>query len=116
GAALAPSWLMARNPRSSWYALSEGALNLQARSVGFGDNGNPSFLARRQQHQNATASTSVVFRPVHDRAGGRTAVELRRRAGPGDPAAGTLVASAPLPGDGDAPVLLKIEAEGARYR
>ena len=137
GQALAPYWLMARNPRSRWYSLGDGALNLQARPVGLGDNGNPSFLARRQQHQNAAASTSVVFRPVRDgdgaglaafqndeywyaigigRAAGRTAVELRRRAGPGDPAAGTLLDSAPLAGEGGAPVQLKIEADGARYR
>jgi alpha-N-arabinofuranosidase len=137
GAALAPYWLTVRNPRPRWHSLADGALRLEARPVGLGDNGNPSFVARRQQHLNAVAETQVTFRPQHDgdsaglaafqnddhyfavglgRAGELDVIELRRRAGPDDPAEGTVIASEPLPVGPDMPVRLRIEAEGRRYR
>ena len=136
GDALAPYWLMARNPRSAWYSLSGGALRLEARPTGLGDNGNPSFLARRQQHINATAETALRFAPSRDgdsaglaafqnddywyaiglgHEGGRDVVQLRRRAGPEDPATGTILASEPIEASAAAPLRLRIEAEGPRY-
>ena len=129
--------MMARNPRSSWYRLDHGSLVLDARPIGLGGMGNPSFLARRQQHIDATASTLVRFQPAHegDEAGltifqnddywyaiaigmdgGRPVVQLRRRAGAAESASGAVVATAPLPGAAGEPIRLRIQAEGARYR
>jgi xylan 1,4-beta-xylosidase len=133
GRALPPYWMMMRNPREAWYALAGGRLRLRPRPVGLGDFGNPSFLARRQQHRDATATTSVRFRPTRegDEAGlaalqndeywysialasraGHPVVELKRRAGPKDPAAGVVIASAPIAAG---PVRFRIEAKGGRY-
>ncbi|HEU0100389.1 MAG TPA: glycoside hydrolase family 43 protein [Allosphingosinicella sp.] len=133
GPALPPYWMMMRNPRERWHRLAGGRLVLRPRPVGLGDSGNPSFLARRQQHMDATASTLVRFRPAGPgdeaglaalqsdeywysvalawRAGGRV-VELKRRAGPGDPAEGVVLVSAPV---GDGPLRLRIDAKGDRY-
>jgi alpha-N-arabinofuranosidase len=63
--------MMMRNPRSRWYTVADGALTLTARPEGLSDFANPSFLARRQQHADATATTVVRFEPQHegDRAG-----------------------------------------------
>jgi len=137
GPALPHSWMMMRNPRERWYALSGGELRIEARSVPLGGFGNPSFLARRQQHLNASASTIVRFTAVKDgdsaglaalqndeyffylavaRRGGRPVIELRRRAGPGDPTEGALIASAPLRTAFGAPVRLRIDAQKADYR
>jgi xylan 1,4-beta-xylosidase len=66
GPKLPAYWMMLRNPRSTWFKVENGAVSLQARPVGLGDNANPSFLARRQQHQNAAAETVVRFTPEKD--------------------------------------------------
>ena len=133
---LPPSWMMMRNPRQTWFDLSStpGSLTLQARAVDLGDNANPSFLARRQQHQNASAETVVDFAPARDgdRAGlaalqsddfwyflavardqGVTKIELRRRAGPSDAADGVIIAEAAPAMAGS--VKLKVVARGALY-
>ena len=133
-AKLPPSWMMLRNPREQWFSLEDGSLRLEARPLPLGSGGNPSFLARRQQHPNASAATIVDFTPRDegDEAGlaafqsddywyllavgledGKRVVRLRRRAGPGDPARGAVIAAAPISADG--PVRLKVEAEGPRY-
>jgi alpha-N-arabinofuranosidase len=135
-AALPPYWMTMRNPRSRWWSLGNGQLTLQARGVGIGDFGNPSFWGRRQQHMNASASTLVRFAPARDgdHAGlvtlqndefwyflavtledGRPVVELERRAGPSDPAAGVRIASAPLDVAAGAPVYLRADARGGSY-
>lgn len=131
-AALGPEWMMMRNPRERWYRLAAGALTLTPREVGLGDNGNPSFLARRQSHANATVTTRLRFAGTRGRAGlaalqnddywfaiavartnqGRV-VRLLRRAGVDEPKAGRVVAEAPLAGAG--PVELRARAAGARY-
>src|SRR3546814_18900141 len=67
GPALPLDWMMLRNPAGHWYRLGGGA-TLDARAVGLSDHGNPSFLARRQQHLNASITTRVRFPPAHDRA------------------------------------------------
>jgi alpha-N-arabinofuranosidase len=132
---LGPEWIMMRNPRERWYAVTGGTLRLQPRAVGLSDLGNPSFLARRQQHMFASASTSVRFRPAAGQKAGITAlqndeywfllsladrngrpeVRLERRAGPADPADGVLLASAPIPRAHRGPVQLRIRARGGAY-
>jgi len=137
GPSLPLHWMMARNPRSRWYRLDHGSLVLDARPIGLGGMGNPSFLARRQQHIDATASTLVRFQPAQegDEAGltifqnddywyaiaiglegGRSVVQLRRRAGAAESASGAIIASAPLPAAAGEPIRLRIQAEGPRYR
>ena len=129
---LGHEWMMMRNVREPWHELSGGALRLKARPVTLSDFKNPSFVGRRQQHMYATGSTSVRFAPQQgDRAGlvaiqndefwyllsvandrGSTEVRLERRAGADQPAAGTLIASAPLNVTAGSPVRLRIRARG----
>ncbi len=136
GAALPPYWMMLRQPRERWHELRTGALHLRARAPALGDGGNPSFLARRQQHMNGSAATAVRFAPARDgdRAGlaalqsddhwyllalerenGRPVVALRRRAGAADATDGVRVASAPLDLRPGAPLFLRIDARGPAY-
>ena len=133
--ALGPEWMMMRNPRESWHNIAGGVLKLQPRSVSLSDFGNPSLLARRQQHMFADASTSVRFTPAPGQKAGIVAlqndefwyllsvanqdgqrqVRLERRAGPNDPAAGTLLASAALPNNLRGPIQLRIRARGGSH-
>lgn len=139
GAKLPPYWMMLRNPRTDWFSLEGGALKLQARGVGLGDNANPSFLTRRQQHQNATAETVVRFTPAKDgdRAGlavfqnddywifvglkrvdGKLAVVVDRREGPKAPAEGETIAGVDADTFGiveGQPLALRIEVRGNAY-
>jgi alpha-N-arabinofuranosidase len=133
---LPPYWMMMRNPRETWFDLNRhpGALTLTARPVGLGDSANPSFLARRQQHQNAEAETTLREAPARegDRAGlaalqsddywyalsaarreGRAVIELRGRAGAEQDRQGELLASRDLAGEG--PVRLRITVRGGLY-
>jgi len=134
-ARLAPDWMMLRNFQSEWWRISGGWLQLRARSTGLGDLGNPSLLARRQQHLNASATTKVRFDPKGDseaglvafqndqywyflaigRAAGKGVIRVRRRAGGNEPVAGIVLASAPLPTPSALPVQLRIDARGAAY-
>jgi xylan 1,4-beta-xylosidase len=134
GPDLPPHWLMMRNPRERWWSLNGGALALTPRSVGLGDNGNPSFLGRRQQHMNGDAEVTLLSLPQAEgerfglaalqndafwytisavRRGGRVHLEVRRRAGEAEAAAGVLLAETPLEGSG--PIRLAVEARGADY-
>lgn len=131
GQALGPHWMMMRNPRETWHRLADGALTLTPRAEGLGDNANPSFLARRQQHQIANASTLVDFTPTGGAQAGLAALQsddywfaiavagdpreirVTRRAGPSDPKDGTLVARAPAP---EGRVRLRIRGDRDRYR
>jgi alpha-N-arabinofuranosidase len=135
GPKLPPYWMMMRNPRERWYALDGGSLRLDPRPVGLGDLGNPSFLARRQQHIDASASTRLRFSPLEGEKaglaalqsdeywyllsvaleGGRRIVKLERRAGPDQPASGVTLASAPLGQGSGKPVYLRIEARADKY-
>ncbi len=128
-------WMMMRNPREQWHGLRGGSLVLAARPVRLGDNGNPSYFGRRQQHLDATAATQVTFEPTGGaeaglavlqsdeyffalaiaRENGRDIVRLRRRAGPSEPAEGVAIASAPL-GGGSGPVILRVETDSLTYR
>jgi len=137
GPELPPYWMMMRNPRETWFDLSSrpGWLSLTPRPVGLGDNGNPSFLARRQQHMYASAETTLRWAPSRDgdQAGmaalqsddfwysltvtqveGRRQIQLRRRAGPDQSPDGEVIASAPVEAT-DAPVRLRIVARADRY-
>jgi alpha-N-arabinofuranosidase len=125
-------WMTMRNPRERWYALRGGALELRARPVGLADSANPTFLARRQQHLHASATTRLrlesggaplqaglvalqnddywYFLAVRQ-AGGRSSVELQRRAG-GET---SVLASTPLRIRAGAAVYLRIAARGGAY-
>ncbi len=133
---LRPYWMMLRNRQGKWWRIADGALHLDARGVALGELGNPSLLARRQQHLNAVATTRLSFKPKSDlaeagmvalqndehwyflaigRENGTRVVRLRRRAGMQEPADGTVLASVPLPLSTQAPVHLRIEARGHSY-
>jgi alpha-N-arabinofuranosidase len=134
--ALPPHWMMMRNPRERWWSIEEGAVRVQARPVALGDNGNPSLLARRQQHMNASARTLVRFDPASEgeEAGlvalqsddywyflavgqqdGQPVVRLRRRAGEGEPRTGTILRQASLPVPAGTPIHLRVDARGSEY-
>jgi xylan 1,4-beta-xylosidase len=143
GAKLAPYWMQIRATETGWYRLSQGSLAIDARPVAIGGSGQPAFLGRRLQHHWATAQTAVTFTPLRpgDRAGivamqdmahfyalslqrtaAGTVIALEKRDGSGDPADGTLVASAPFAGTtvrlrivtrGDACDFLYAGADGA---
>ncbi|HVI99380.1 MAG TPA: glycoside hydrolase family 43 protein [Sphingomonas sp.] len=135
GPALPLDCMMLRTPAERWYRLGDGA-TIEARAVGLGDHGNPSFLARRQQHLNASVTTRVRFTPAHDgdraglaafqnddywfflgieQVGGKAMIRLDRRAGEDAPKAGTMVAEAPLDVAAGTPIELRITARGGRY-
>jgi alpha-N-arabinofuranosidase len=124
-------WMTLRNPVGNWWRIRGGTLEIDPRAIGFGNHSNPSLLARRQQHLNATVTTQVRFRPVGDaEAGiialqndehwyflavgndhGKALVRLRERSGGGEPI-GTVVRQAALP---NGPVQLRITARGGKY-
>lgn len=58
---LAPSWIMLRTPKETWWQLdpSAGQLRLTPRADVLSERANPSFLARRVQHAHFTASTAL---------------------------------------------------------
>lgn len=132
--ALAPYWLTVRNPKARWHRVAGGALEITPRPERIGEPAQPSYLARRQQHMNASASTRLRFDAatpgtkaglvayqneahyyfigvVNDR--GRRLVRVERRAGAGDPVDGVVLAAAPLQGSG--PLRLRISARGGTY-
>lgn len=134
---VSPYWLTPRNPREGWSRFADGGLVLRARPVPLGARANPSFLARRQQHQNAIATTVVRLGARHDgdEAGlaafqnetfwyliavgsrdGRPVIRLKRRAGEAEPESGVEIASASLGIRPGRRVWLRAEAEGATYR
>ncbi|QNM84036.1 glycoside hydrolase family 43 protein [Sphingomonas sabuli] len=134
GARLPPGWMMMRNPRQLWWSLQSGQLLLQPRAVALGDQGNPSFLARRQQHLQASATTSVRidsrtgeaglvalqnddywYAIVVGHDGGHPTITVKRRAGPDDPKVGKVVASRRLATQPGLPVQLRIRADGPAY-
>lgn len=63
GKALSRDWFFLRTVKEPWYSLSgkKGQLVLKLRPQTVAGKGNPSYLARRQQHARFTASTSVWF-------------------------------------------------------
>ena len=138
GPELAPYWLRIRTPRERWYDFTAhpGSLTLRARPEHLRGLAQPSYLGRRQQHMNATATTVMRYAPGRqgDRAGlaafqnddfyylmsvtlqeGRPFIQVHRAAGRGQGADPELVASAPLRGRSGAPLYLRIQAKRDRY-
>lgn len=131
---LAPSWLMVRTPRTRWWHVGARGLSLTPRPERIGEAGQPSFVARRQQHLHAIAETQVdadltglgekaglvayqneahyYFVGIVVEGGGRV-VRVERRASAGDPIDGVVLASRPLAGKG--PVRLRITGRGGAY-
>jgi alpha-N-arabinofuranosidase len=130
---LPPYWMMLRNPKGDWWRISGGALEIQPKPNAFAEHGNPSLLARRQQHLNAVATTKISFDPQSDdaeagliamqsdeywyflavgREHGKRVIRVRRRAGGQEAADGVVLASALAP---STPVRLRIEAHGPSY-
>jgi xylan 1,4-beta-xylosidase len=62
---LAPTWMFVRTPREQWWSLTErpGHLRLRLRAATLADRANPSFVARRLQHQRFSAYTCVEMAP-----------------------------------------------------
>lgn len=127
-------WLSPRGPADAWLATGDGALRLTAQPDGLGDPGRPAFIARRQQHLFAEASTAVSIEPdargeaglaafqndafffalgVGADSSGAREVRLRRRAGEDSPRRGDTIAAARLSGGG--PVRLRIVAREEAY-
>jgi alpha-N-arabinofuranosidase len=138
GTELAPYWQVIRTPHERWYDLasSPGSLVLRPRHADFGPTAQPSFVGRRQQHLEASASTAIRYAPTADgdkaglvafqndqyyyflavaRAEGRDVVRLEKHAGASTGPEGLVVASAPLRIPSRDPVFLKIQARGGRY-
>ncbi|MEI9928440.1 MAG: family 43 glycosylhydrolase [Sphingomonas sp.] len=136
GTKLPAYWMMMRNPAHALVCARSRRARAHRASRRLGDDANPSFLARRQQHTDATAETLVRFAPGHDgdRAGlvvlqnddywtfvgvamqaGKRVVTLESRNGPSQPSVGVPIASAPLTGAAGAPLRLRVRAKGAAY-
>ena len=63
GDRLSRQWIGVRTPRAPFYRVANGDLILRS-TTPIGDlSGAPAFVARRQQHSNATVSTTVTFTP-----------------------------------------------------
>jgi alpha-N-arabinofuranosidase len=66
---LAREWNFLRTPREAWWSLKDGSLFMTPRPVALNSvhrkdmmlNGNPSFLGRRRQHHDFTATTTLVL-------------------------------------------------------
>lgn len=128
-------WMMMRTPHDQWWRLGGGSLSLRPRSVAIGDHGQPSLIARRQQHMDADASTELRFDPREgEEAGlvalqdddhfltialsrdhGHLSVRAAQRTGPADPTTGITIARAAVPDSARRPLWLKISARKGRY-
>ncbi len=135
GSAPGHEWLQVRTPARPWFELAHGQLRIQPLGVGLDARRNPSFLARRQQHQHFDASTQLVPPAAAGVAAGLAAYQNQdhwyfigvRRAGDGlqvflerDGGAGAQsVADALLPAAArDAAtqsIRLRISGDGGRY-
>ncbi|HEY7087798.1 MAG TPA: hypothetical protein VH518_06885, partial [Tepidisphaeraceae bacterium] len=63
-AALDPAWLSFRRQPGQWWRIDGGALKLRPRPVRLtSPRQNPSFLARRQQHADYEAQTTIALSP-----------------------------------------------------
>ena len=135
---LRSTWTFLRTVRERWEETTShpGWLTIQARSASLEGPGQPSFVARRQQHAWATASAAMRYRPLvsGDKAGivafqssdaffflgvtladGRPVIQLEQRTGPRSAATTTVVASTPLDASPDSTLYLRIRARGGSY-
>lgn len=125
-------WVMIRTPKENWYSASAGVLSLKARPEAIGSDGNPSFLALRQRHADASVTTTLRFAPKIDgeraglvafqnsnafyflsavREGGKLSVCVNKRDTKDGPANGTVLACAPA---SEGPLTLKIAITGGK--
>ena len=132
GPELPKSWMTMRIPTSRWWSVKGGTLNIEARKDKIGGHEQPSIWARRQQHMNATVSTTVRFTPEADgdkaglvalqnddfywfvglvRDGGKTLVRVEKRAGKDDPVDGVVVAERAVSLKSGQPLNLKIDVK-----
>nr|WP_276514241.1 hypothetical protein [Actinomadura citrea] len=127
GPELDPAWNMLRTPRERWWSLTErpGHLRLRVRPETLADVANPSFLGRRQQHQDFAAFTSLDFAPADEERAGLALVQNNdfhvllvstsqgvRLVGREQGAETVLAAGPAVPG----PVRLAFEAHGRWYQ
>lgn len=65
---LDPNWCFLRTPHTQWYTIAApaGTLSMRVRPETCSGSGNPSFLARRQQHLQGSATVAMRFRPETD--------------------------------------------------
>lgn len=130
-APLGPAWLFIKEFGDEWHEVVDGRLSIHPLSVGLGDEGAPSLVARRIQHRRSlsTASLDLPGTGARHEAGlmlfrsdlfyiaigltrterGDAVLRIRRRAGAEDPARGVVLTELPVPGQpGDS---LKLRAE-----
>ena len=135
---LAPYWTFIRTPRAPFYDLTShpGWLTVDASSASLGAHAHLSFVGRRQEHLNASASTAMVYSPPAEGdvaglvafetdesnyllgvtlADGKRVVEVVERNGQANGGRPVVLATAPLTSSPSAPVYLKITARGAQY-
>lgn len=130
GSRLRPEWM---TMRGATVRLAGGDLMLAPTRDGLGDFGRPAFVARRQQHAEAVATTELRFAPREGemaglaalqndeyfltiaitRRNGRDLIRVARRAGPGEPRDGVTIAERPVALAGA--IGLRITARGGRY-
>ena len=138
GRELKPNWMFIRTPRERWYDLTShpGWLTIQARPEDIGRRAQASFVGRRQQHLEASASTAMRYVPrkAGDKAGlvafqnddyyyflgvaqngEETVVQVEMHAGPTTAGDRVVIASAPIAASASTTVYLKIQARGDKY-
>ena len=133
-ALLPNNWLFIRIPKTQWWHSGDGQLTIEARNERIGDTAQPSVVARRVQHMNMVATTSMRFTPagVGDEAGlialqsdeyyfalgagvneeGETVLRLRHRHGADMPARGEILNEIPLDAEPGTAIQLRIEVRG----
>jgi xylan 1,4-beta-xylosidase len=73
--ALDPAWNLLRTPREPWLQVEAGVASLAFRPVALTERVNPSFLARRQQHAQFTATTQLHVPAAPGRSAGLVAFQ-----------------------------------------
>jgi alpha-N-arabinofuranosidase len=138
GAALPDYWMTPRVPKSSWYRMNAGHLEISPQKVSLGAMKQPSMIGRRQQHLYASATTKIDQIPIETAtetgltafqnddyfyaigvsrsANGVRTLILRQKTGPDDPESGTIISSTELDSSIEFPLYLKIDAQGDQYR
>jgi alpha-N-arabinofuranosidase len=134
---LGADWMFLRTPHEAWYHTDPGkGLSLKLRSETLAGRGNPSYLARRQQHLHCLVTTQLQFDPAgeNEKAGlavfqnenhfyflcrsvqeNKPVVQLYRSLLiPADSNRMELLAMAPLP-EKQAATWLRLEASGSSY-
>jgi xylan 1,4-beta-xylosidase len=136
-ASLQSGWLQLRMPTTAWLDLQSrpGELTIHALPASLATLGNPSFLARRQQHMNFEASTALqlpdaggvaagiaVFQNENHwyflgarRHGGQLQIFLEKDTGRGAAIVATAAAAAAKPATGIALTRFKVTAQARRY-